>query len=203
MPEIPGIQHPKVASYPDVFSGKVVPGQRVVIVGAGGIGFDMAELLTHANGHSTLAEEISAFHDTWGVDTSRTAPGGLKPGAPTHSPRQVTLVQRKPDKPGRTLGLTTGWALKEILQRNGVKMLSGCRYDGIDDAGLHVTIDGQAQLLPADTIVICAGQESERGLHDELRALGVNVATIGGAELAAELDALRAIDQGTRLALTL
>lgn len=204
MPDIPGIAHPKVASYPDVFSGKVVPGKRVVIIGAGGIGFDLAELLTHRpSGQHTLPEDIKEFHAVWGVDTSRAAPGGLKPALPAQPARQVTLVQRKAEKPGRTLGLTTGWALKETLQRNGVKMLAGCHYERIDDAGLHVTIDNQPQLLEADTIVICAGQESERGLFDELRALGVKADAIGGAELAAELDALRAIDQGTRLALAI
>jgi 2,4-dienoyl-CoA reductase (NADPH2) len=203
MPEIPGIDHPKVASYPDVFSGKVVPGTHVVVIGAGGIGFDLAELLTHPATSSHPADATQEFQENWGVDTSRNSPGGTKPGNTPPLARQITLVQRKPEKPGRTLGLTTGWILKATLQQRGVKMLAGCRYDRIDDAGLHLTIDGQPQLLAADTIVICAGQESERGLYDELRSLNVNVEVIGGAELAAELDALRAIDQGTRLALTL
>ncbi len=203
VPDIPGISHPKVASYPDVFSGRVVPGARVVIIGAGGIGFDLAEFLTHSppdqNGRQ---DAVTHFHGEWGVDVSPAAHGGLKSGLQAPPLRQVTLVQRKPDKPGRTLGLTTGWALKATLQRNGVEMLSGCRYERIDDAGLHIAIDNQARLLEADTIVVCAGQESERSLFDELCALDVQPDLIGGADLAAELDALRAIDQGTRLALT-
>jgi 2,4-dienoyl-CoA reductase (NADPH2) len=109
-------------------------------------------------------------------------------------------VQRKPGKPGRTLGLTTGWALKMSLQRYGVEMLAGCHYEAIDDAGLHLTVDNQSRVLAADTIVLCAGQESERGLFDALCAKDVTPALIGGAEAAGELDALRAIDQGMRCA---
>jgi 2,4-dienoyl-CoA reductase (NADPH2) len=114
----------------------------------------------------------------------------------------VTLLQRRPNKPGTTLGLTTGWALRARLEQRGLKALSGCTYERIDDAGLHLLINGEPRLLEVDTVVVCAGQESEAGIADELRALGVEPAVIGGAELAAELDALRAIDQGTRLAMT-
>ncbi|MES2236422.1 MAG: NADPH-dependent 2,4-dienoyl-CoA reductase [Pseudomonadota bacterium] len=202
VPDIPGITHASVVSYPEVFSGRVIPGQRVVVMGAGGIGFDLAEFLCHQPSDAQIAQDpIQQFQNTWGVDMSPDAHGGLKAAAPAQPFRQVTLVQRKPDKPGRTLGLTTGWALKASLQRYGVEMLAGCHYERIDDAGLHLTVNGEAQVLAADTIVLCTGQETERSLFEALCALGVTPDLIGGADEAAELDALRAIDQGMRCAL--
>ncbi|MCK9989169.1 MAG: 2,4-dienoyl-CoA reductase (NADPH2) [Rugosibacter sp.] len=208
VPEIPGIGHPSVASYVDVLSGRVVPGQRVVIIGAGGIGFDVAEFLCHTAGEEKSAlsgapEEIARFFAQWGVNASPDAQGGLQAVNALRPRRQVTLVQRKPGKPGRTLGLTTGWALKMGLQKYGVEMLVDCRYERIDGHGLHLTVNAQPQVLAADTIVLCAGQASERGLFADLTARGVMPALIGGAQEAGELDALRAIDQGMRCALAL
>jgi len=205
-PQIEGIGHPKVVSYADLLSGRAKAGRRVAVIGAGGIGFDVAEFLLqdeHRNGADAAQRAIARFHTEWGVDTAPAAAGGLKPTAPITPPREVTLLQRKPEKPGRSLGLTTGWALKAKLARRDVRMVSGCTYERIDDAGLHLRIDGQPQLLVVDTIVICAGQDSDNALAAELRELGIEPEVIGGAERATELDALRAIDQGTRLALAI
>lgn len=207
IPDIPGIDHPAVATYADVLSGRVLPGRRVVIIGAGGIGFDVAEFLCHPlsaeKSALTDAEKIAQFFAQWGVNTSVDAQGGLQAARAAEPQRQVTLVQRKPGKPGRTLGLTTGWALKMSLQKYDVKMLTDCRYEKIDGEGLHLTVNAQPQVLAADTIVLCAGQTSERSLFAELTAHGVAPLLIGGAQEAGELDALRAIDQGMRCALAL
>ena len=170
------------------------------------IGFDVATFLLHdeyAADAASTPQAIDRFHSEWGVDTSPSAAGGLKPMQPVSSPREVTLLQRKPEKPGRSLGMTTGWALKAELARRGLRTLSGCSYERIDDAGLHLSVNGVPQTLVVDTIVLCAGQDSENALLAELRALGLTPDVIGGAELAAELDALRAIDQGTRLGLAI
>ncbi len=205
-PQIQGITHPKVVSYADLLSGRVQAGHRVAVIGAGGIGFDVAAFLLHeehADGAASTPQAVDRFHAEWGVDTSPSAAGGLKPMQPVGSPREVTLLQRKPEKPGRSLGMTTGWALKAELARRGLRTLSGCSYERIDDAGLHLSVNGVPQTLEVDTIVLCAGQDSENALLAELRALGLTPDLIGGAELAAELDALRAIDQGTRLGLAL
>jgi 2,4-dienoyl-CoA reductase (NADPH2) len=173
----------------------------VAVIGAGGIGFDVAEYLLHEDARSEPpGAAIERFQQEWGVDPSPASAGGLRGAAQAEPRREVTLLQRKPEKPGRTLGVSTGWALKLGLARERVRMLSGCRYDRIDDAGLHISVDGEAQTLAVDHVIVCAGQESERSLHDELRARGVAADLIGGADVAEELDALRAIDQGTRLA---
>jgi len=206
VPDIAGISHPKVVSYADLLSGRVQAGHRVAVIGAGGIGFDVATFLLHddyAAGAASTPQAIDRFHAEWGVDTSPSAAGGLKPMQPVSSPREVTLLQRKPEKPGRSLGMTTGWALKAELARRGLRTLSGCAYQRIDDAGLHLSVNGVQQTLVVDTIVLCAGQDSENALLAELHALGLTPDVIGGAELAAELDALRAIDQGTRLGLAI
>ena len=195
VPAIPGIDHAKVISYPELLSGRRSAGAKVAVIGAGGIGYDVAEYLLHHG-----AETPEQFQAEWGVDPSEQSAGGLKPEAPVAPRREVTVLQRKPEKPGRTLGMTTGWALKARLARQQVRFLTGCEYQRIDDAGLHVRIAGEARVLAVDHVVICAGQDSERGLHDELQAAGIDAALIGGAERADELDALRAIDQGTRLA---
>lgn len=203
--QIDGIAHPKVVSYAELLSGRATAGRRVAVIGAGGIGFDVAQyLLNESHARTAPAQQtIERFQDEWGVDTSPAVAGGVKAAPPIAPPREVTLLQRKPEKPGRSLGVSTGWALRAELARRDLRMLSGCRYERIDDDGLHLKVNGEPRLLAVDTIVICAGQESENGLAAELRALGVEADVIGGADYAAELDALRAIDQGTRLALAI
>jgi 2,4-dienoyl-CoA reductase (NADPH2) len=197
-PAIPGIEHPMVASYVDVVEGRRVAGSRVAIIGAGGIGFDVAELLTHAGGDDT-----AAFRDEWGIDVKCAARGGLKPAQDVASPRQVWLLQRKESKVGAGLAKTTGWIRRTLLKKRGVVMLSGVEYERIDDAGLHVKVGGKVLLLPVDTIVVCAGQEPRRELVPGLEAAGVKPVLIGGADVAGELDAKRAIAQGTEVALAL
>ena len=201
-PQIPGIAHPKVVGYADLLSGRAQAGRKVAVIGAGGIGFDVATFLLHeSTADAARPQTVAQFQAEWGVDMSPAAAGGLKPMQPVSAPRDVTLLQRKPEKPGRSLGMTTGWALKAELARRGLRTLSGCSYERIDDAGLHLSVNGEAQTLEVDTIVLCAGQDSENALLAELCALGLAPDLIGGAELATELDALRAIDQGTRLGL--
>ena len=199
-PPIAGIDHPKVLSYLDVLRDKKPVGARVAIIGAGGIGFDVAEYLAHQGTSPSL--DVAAFMREWGVDMTVAEPGGLKPSGPhpEPSPRQIWLLQRKPAKPGEGLGKTTGWIHRASLKMKQVEMLGGVQYERIDDEGLHVTIKGQAQVLPVDNVVICAGQESLRELQAPLEALGKPVHVIGGADVAAELDARRAIEQGTLLA---
>ena len=199
-PDIPGIEHPKVAQYIEIIEGRKQAGSRVAIIGAGGIGFDVAEFLTHSGGD---AHDIKHFQDEWGIDAEFSGRGGLKPAVGERPPRQVWLLQRKTSKVGDGLAKTTGWIRRTLLKKRGVGMLSGVSYGRIDDAGLHVTIDGQPQLIPADTVVICAGQEPQRELEAGLREAGLAVSLIGGADVAVELDAKRAIDQGTRLAAAL
>jgi len=196
MPNISGIEHPKVKRYTDVIHGAEV-GQRIAIIGAGGIGFDAAEFLTHAQDNSS--NDIPAFMHKWGIDMSLSTPGGLAGQAPPAEPaeREVYLLQRKKSKLGKSLGKTTGWIHRNDLRRKGVQMLADCDYQRIDDDGLHVSIGGEAQVLAVDSIVICAGQEPRRDLEADLDK---PLHFIGGADVAAELDAKRAIDQGTRLA---
>ncbi len=215
-PAIPGIDHPKVASYVDVVAGRRVAGARVAIVGAGGIGFDVAELLTHpgeplpAGAVAPVPSALDAdgraldhFRDQWGIDATYAHPGGVKPAVPEAAPRAVWLLQRKSSKVGEGLAKTTGWIRRTLLKQRGVRMLAGVEYVRIDDAGLHVVVDGKAQVLDVDTIVICAGQEPRRELLAALEAAGKKPALVGGADVAAELDAKRAIEQGTRVALAL
>ena len=209
-PAIPGIDHPKVASYVEIVNGRKVAGQKVAIVGAGGIGFDMGELLSAGNapdGHASdgaLADRaIAAFRDEWGIDADYAQRGGLKPAHEPPPPRQLWLLQRKDSKVGAGLAKTTGWIRRTLLKRRGVAMLAGVEYEKIDDAGLHIRVDGVRQLLAVDTIVICAGQEPRRELVAGLTAAGIRHQLIGGADVALELDAKRAIEQGTRAALGL
>ncbi|WP_374669539.1 FAD-dependent oxidoreductase [Ramlibacter sp.] len=199
-PDIPGVDHPKVLSYVDVLARSAVVGRRVAIIGAGGIGFDVAEFLLGDPAEST---DPAVFQRAWGVDTRITAPGGVVAAAAPTPAREVFMLQRSPGTLGRTLGKSTGWILKARLRKANVAMTAGATYDAIDDAGLHYTVNGERRVLAVDHVVLCAGQESERSLADELIALGVRTHVIGGAERAAELDALRAIDQATRLALAL
>ena len=197
-PEIPGIDHPKVASYADIVQGTRAAGARVAIIGAGGIGFDVGELLTHGG-----EGDDEAFPREWGIDLRYANRGGVVAPEEPRSPREVWLLQRKPGKVGEGLAKTTGWIRRTLLKRRGVAMVPGVAYERIDDAGLHIRVGGQPQLIAADTIVVCAGQEPRRELAAPLREAGVEVTLIGGADVAVELDARRAIAQGTEVALAL
>nr|WP_283101685.1 NADPH-dependent 2,4-dienoyl-CoA reductase [Halomonas populi] len=198
--DLPGIDHPRVMDYPAAITHPERVGPRVALIGAGGIGFDVAELLTHVD-HPSFGPQ--AWCDEWGVDLQMESRGGLKAPRRPRTPRQVYLLQRKASKPGKGLGKTTGWVHRASLKHRDVETLAGCEYVKIDDAGLHVRVNGEPRLLEVDSIVICAGQESVRDLLEPLRASGVSVHVIGGAFEAAELDAKRAIDQGMRLAASL
>jgi 2,4-dienoyl-CoA reductase (NADPH2) len=206
MPRDPGIEgqdHPMVLGYLDVLKNKVPVGKRVAVIGAGGIGFDVSEFLVHEGDSPT--ENLPDWMAEWGVgDPSETrgglAEGGPKPSAPA---REVVLLQRKAKALGKGLGKTTGWIHRAALRAKGVRMAGGVNYERIDDTGLHISF-GEArespELLAVDNVVICAGQLSDRSLADALEAEGVSCHVIGGADVAAELDAKRAIDQGVRLA---
>ncbi|MCX4656553.1 FAD-dependent oxidoreductase [Streptomyces microflavus] len=200
-PAIPGTDHPNVVSYLDVLRDGAPVGDRVAIVGAGGIGFDVAEFLTDGGDAASLDAET--FFRQWGVDTAYAERGGLRAPERPKTPRTVHLVQRKTTKVGAGLGKTTGWIHRTELRHRGVEMIAGASYDLIDDEGLHLTVDGERRVLPVDTVVLCAGQEPRRELYEELRAAGGPVHLIGGADVAAELDAKRAIRQGTELAAAL
>ena len=199
-PDIPGIDHPKVLGYTEVLSGRAEVGERVAIIGAGGIGFDVAEYLVGDPEESTNPE---AFRKAWGVDAAIASPGGLAPPGPHRPRRRVHMLQRKPGSLGKTLGKSTGWILKAKLRRAGVETVAGASYELIDDRGLHYSVNGEKHLLEVDNVIVCAGQEPERSLHDALAQRGMPVHLIGGADEAAELDAYRAIDQATRLAVSL
>ncbi len=198
--EIPGSNHDKVVSYRDLIEGRKTAGSKVAIIGAGGIGFDVGEFLTHAHdGQNSLTR----FQAEWGIDTAYAARGGLRPVKKETPARQVWLLQRKSSKVGSGLAKTTGWIRRSLLKMRGVEMLSGVTYERIDDEGLHIRLNGEQRCLPVDTVVVCAGQEPRRELEAGLRAASIPLWLIGGADVAAELDAKRAIDQGTRLAATL
>ncbi|MCO5096948.1 MAG: NADPH-dependent 2,4-dienoyl-CoA reductase [Rhodocyclaceae bacterium] len=199
-PGIPGSDHPKVARYIDIIEGRREAGRKVAIVGAGGIGFDVAELLTHGG---DKPNDIDHFRNEWGIDATYAERGGLKKAADEPPPRQIWLLQRKTSKVGDGLAKTTGWIRRTLLKRRNVKMLAGVAYEKIDDAGLHIRLGDESKVLDVDTIVMCAGQEPRRDLLDDLQQAGVAVSLIGGADVAAELDAKRAIDQGTRAAAAL
>jgi 2,4-dienoyl-CoA reductase (NADPH2) len=196
-PAIPGIAHAKVVSYIDAITGAKPVGRRVAVIGAGGIGFDVCELITHAHEDG---DELDGYRRAWGIDAEYQHRGGVCRPHEANSGREVWLLQRKPTKVGEGLAKTTGWIRRSTLLRRGVKMLAGVSYECIDDAGLHITVDGQAQMLPVDTVILCAGQESMRELELPLREQGIEVHLIGGADIAAELDAKRAIAQGTEVA---
>ncbi|WP_406457593.1 NADPH-dependent 2,4-dienoyl-CoA reductase [Streptomyces sp. NBC_00876] len=200
-PAIPGVDHPSVVSYLDVLRHGAPVGDRVALVGAGGIGFDVAEFLTDGGDAASLDPE--AFFRQWGVDTEYRERGGLGTAERPKSSRTVHLLQRKASKVGAGLGKTTGWIHRTELRHRGVSMIAGVGYERIDDDGLHITVDGERRLLPVDTIVLCAGQEPRRDLYEELLAADRPAHLIGGADVAAELDAKRAIRQGTELAASL
>lgn len=196
-----GIDHPKVLSYLQVLKERVPVGQRVAIIGAGGIGFDTAEYLTHEGESGSLNPE--KFYEEWGIDTQYEHVGGLKQPKVETSEREIYLLQRKTAVVGAGLGKTTGWIHRAGLKNRQVKMLAGVQYDKVDDQGLHITIDGQPSVLEVDHVVICAGQESFTAMFDQLKTDGKNVHLIGGAKEAGELDAKRAIRQGAELAAVL
>jgi len=199
-PPIPGIDHPKVVGYIDAILGRKPVGQRVAIIGAGGIGFDVAELVSHAGVSAAL--DVEVFAREWGIDFANHPRGGVtgvEPKVET-SGREIFLMQRKAESLGRNLGRTTGWTHRLALQRRGVHMVSGVEYLKIDDAGLHTKVGGEDRLFAVDTVIVCAGQTPLRTLYDALVAKGVKATLVGGAFEAAELDAKRAIDQATRLA---
>jgi len=197
-PDIEGVGHPKVMSYLDVLRDDTPVGPRVAVIGAGGIGFDVSEYLTHV-GESGAVAPVK-FYEEWGIDTSYAAAGGLRLAQVEAPARRVHMLQRKTTKVGDQLGKTTGWIHRTSLKARGVAMSSGVSYDRIDDAGLHLTVNGEARVLDVDNIVICAGQEPQRELYDALIEAGLSVHLIGGADVAAELDAKRAILQGITLA---
>ncbi|ERL50062.1 2,4-dienoyl-CoA reductase [Halomonas huangheensis] len=194
---IPGADHASVLSYAEAIIEPQRVGARVALIGAGGIGFDVAELLTH---RAPSGDPLEHWCDQWGVDLAVSSAGGLKPPHLPTAARQVYLLQRKASRLGKGLGTTTGWVHRASLRQHGVEMLAGCEYQRIDDDGLHLTVEGEPRRLDVDTIVICAGQESVRELVEPLMKAGVAVDVVGGADRAAELDARRAIDQGTRVA---
>ncbi|MDG1312122.1 MAG: NADPH-dependent 2,4-dienoyl-CoA reductase [Porticoccaceae bacterium] len=196
-PQIEGINHPKVMNYLDVIGSKKPVGEKVAIIGAGGIGFDTAEYITHS-GEST-SQNIPAFMKEWGIDMTFGSRSGIEgiQAQPEPSPREVYLLQRKTSRVGKGLGKTTGWIHRAGLAMKGVRMMPGCDYSHIDDEGLHITVGDDPQVLPVDTIIICAGQDPLRELVEGLK---LPHHLIGGADEAGELDAKRAINQGTRLA---
>lgn len=196
---LPGSDQANVLSYEQAFNSPEKVGQRVVIIGAGGIGYDMAEFLSH---HALNTDPVSEFNNNWGIDADGKQPGALlkNPAKPTKSIRDITLVQRKADKFGRTLGKTTGWIHQVELQKRGVKTLGDLSYNKIDAAGLHITQRGEAKLLPADTIVVCAGQEARDDLADSLVSTFKALYRIGGVNEVRELDAAKAISDAQQLA---
>ncbi|MFV0453560.1 MAG: FAD-dependent oxidoreductase [Pseudomonas sp.] len=200
-PDIPGIEHPRVISYLDAILQRKPVGQRVAVIGAGGIGFDVSEFITHDGESTSLDRE--AFWKEWGIDLGLEARGGVAGVRPApHAPaRQVYLLQRKKSKVGNGLGKTTGWIHRTGLKNKQVQMISAVEYLKVDDEGLHLRIaEGEPQVLPVDTIIVCAGQDPLRELQAELEQAGLPVHLVGGADVAAELDAKRAINQGSRLA---
>jgi 2,4-dienoyl-CoA reductase (NADPH2) len=199
-PELDGIDHPKVVGYIDAILGRKPIGKRVAIMGAGGIGFDVAELVSHAGPSGAL--DVEVFAREWGIDFVNHPRGGVTGVTPqvAKADREIWLMQRKADALGKSLGRTTGWTHRMVLARRGVNMVSGVEYLRVDDAGLHTLVNGEPRLFEVDTVIVCAGQLPLRGLHDELLARGLKSTLVGGAFEAAELDAKRAIDQASRLA---
>jgi 2,4-dienoyl-CoA reductase (NADPH2) len=201
-PDIEGLDHPRVLSYVDVLLGRAEVGARVAIIGAGGIGFDVAEYLGHHRHDCRQLPRAEDFTREWGIDMTLTARGGVAGVVARPEPlaREIWLLQRKTSKPGKGLGKTTGWVHRLSLSQRGVHMLAGVEYRRIDDQGLHIRHEGEDRLLDVDHVVLCAGQLPRRDLQAPLEAAGMKVHLIGGADVAAELDAKRAIRQGSELA---
>ncbi|MDT4893361.1 MAG: 2,4-dienoyl-CoA reductase [Pseudonocardiales bacterium] len=205
VPDVPGLDRSNVHGYADVIAGRVTVGHRVAVMGAGGIGFDVCEFLT-CTGEPGVPQDLDQWKREWGVGDPAETRGGLVRARPDPPARQVYLLQRKPAPLGKGLGRTTGWVHRAALKARGVEMLGGLNYERVDDVGLHVSFGPRregARVLEVDDVVVCAGQLSRRDLHGALVAGGASVHLVGGAHLAAELDAKRAIDQGTRLAAAL
>ncbi len=198
-PRIEGIEHAKVVSYTDVILGRVQVGERVAIIGTGGIAHDVAEMLTTVQASPQTSQ---VFLSQWGVDPSIQSAGGLQTPVSESTKRSVVMLQRGTKKPGARLGKSTGWIHRTKLTKRGVTALSGCTYEKIDEQGVHYSTNGEPHLLAVDTIVLCAGQESEQDLANSLNGKISSLNLIGGARVATELDAMRAIDEGTRLAFT-
>jgi 2,4-dienoyl-CoA reductase (NADPH2) len=200
VPEVEGIDHPSVIGYIDAIMGRKPVGKNVAIMGAGGIGFDVAEVILHKG--TSAALDLNVFAREWGIDFEHHPRGGVTGVEPIveKADRDVVLLQRKSTPVGRGLGKTTGWTHRISLARRAVKMLNGVEYHKIDDDGLHISVNGQPQLLEVDTVIVCAGQLPLRGLYDELYSSGIDVSLIGGAYEAVELDAKRAINQASYLA---
>ena len=196
IPEIPGVE--RALSYAEVLDGSVVPGRRVAVIGAGGIGVDVSHWLTHTP--ARRGEDLEEWLAHWGVGDPSLFVGGLTERKPRTPAREVYLVQRKSTMIGKDLGKTSGWAHRAVLKQSGVEQISGATYEKIDADGLHLTVDGVPRLLEVDDVVLCSGQESVRSLYDDLLAADRHVHLIGGADVAAELDAKRAIEQGVQLA---
>ncbi|WP_440651930.1 oxidoreductase [Cysteiniphilum sp. 19S12-1] len=202
MPKIEGIDHSMVINYMQLLNGEVAAGKKVAVIGAGGIGFDVSVFLVFAG--KKIGENMQGYYREWGVDVTLAHRGGVTKPHESVPAAEVYLLQRKDERLGKRLGKTTGWIHRTTLKHQKVKMLSGVSYDKIDDAGLHITLKGEKKLLDVDQVVICAGQESDRSLYNDLIAQGVkNVYIIGGAHVAAEVDAKRAIKEATELALML
>lgn len=201
IPDFPGIDHQKVVTYQKLLSDELVLGPTVAVIGAGGIGFDVSEYLTTDLDHSSSLNP-DLFYKEWGIDKNLDARGGIKGIKQEFEKpvRMVYLCQRKTSKPGSSLGKTTGWIHRTTLKQKKVNMLTGVNYEKIDDQGLHILIDGEKQILAVDHVVVCSGQHSVRDLEDELKKSNVKTHIIGGANLAAEIDAKRAIRQGCELA---
>ncbi len=200
VPVLDGIDHPKVVSYPDAITGRVAVGSRVAVMGAGGIGVDVSHLLSHDPADVLDGSGTGEWFAHWGVGDPSVDRGGLRQKKPRVSPREVWLLQRKTTSIGRGLGKTSGWAHRAVLKDSGVHLVPGVSYVRVDDRGLHVLVGEEPRLLEVDHVVVCAGQEPVRGVYDDLLAAGVSAHLVGGADVAAELDAKRAIEQGTRLA---
>ncbi len=200
--DFPGLNHVKVKTYIEAIQHPHAIGHRVAIIGAGGIGFDVAEILSEVSPPQDQTH-LMRYLTEWGIDASLTQPGGLVLPAPQKSNRQIVMLQRSPGKQGKRLARTTGWIRRTQLEKRGVQHISDVVYERIDDVGLHIVVKGVEQCLELDHIVLCAGQESENSLLSPLQAAGMSVSIIGGAAQAAEIDARRAIEQGMRLALTL
>ncbi|UTW44072.1 NADPH-dependent 2,4-dienoyl-CoA reductase [bacterium SCSIO 12844] len=201
IPDIDGVDHPKVATYMEILTRKKEPGKKVAIMGAGGIGIDVADYLAH--GTKTNGFDCGHFYSEWGIDINAQSRGGLTTPNITPSPYEIHLLQRKKEKIGKRLGKTTGWIHRMTLKHKNVQLHSGVSYQKIDDAGLHITVDEKPQCLEVDTVILCTGQLSVNELYQPLKDNNIDTHIIGGADLAAELDAKRAIDQATRLALSI